>query len=110
VQPFSALGKNLISVVAYLDHHARDALDVFGRHIGVKKIAHRVNEDHAWRLPSAGLIQFLGNEPKIKSLFIGVTRDTPETFSKRLGVAVLAAWTDFCAAANRIPSCIGPLD
>ena len=49
----------------------------------------------------------VGNQ---ETLFKGMTRDPTEAFGEALGIAVVAASTDLCAAGHRIPRRIRPFN
>src|SRR5438445_7865168 len=104
------LGQNLIGVPVRRRHHAGDRDDVVIRHVLVKKVAHRVHENHPGRPPAKRVAKFFGNEPQVEAKLERMTRHTAKTLGEGLGVTMHAAGTDLGASPNRIPSCVRPLD
>ena len=93
-----------------LDHDLRDSLSVGVRDARLKQIAHRVDESQLRQAPGKGLGQFGGNKSKVESLFVRMSLHAAKPFRKSFGVAMLAARTDFRAAADRVPGGISPFD
>src|SRR5919106_5397724 len=91
-------------------HHVNNGEDVLVRHILMKQVAHRIDEDHFRCMPAQRFSQLLGYEPQVKSLFIGMTWNATETLGKGFSVAMHAPGTDLCTSPNRVPCCIGPFD
>jgi hypothetical protein len=60
----------------------------------VKKIAHRIDEDHSRRLPFQRLGKFLWDKAKVESLLEGMAGDATKPFGEGFGVAVRATWAD----------------
>jgi hypothetical protein len=91
-------------------HRPADFLDVFVRDAFVKKVAHRVHENHLRLGPADRVPKLLGYEPQIESKFEWMAGHTAKPFRERLGVAMRAAGANLRAASHRIPRCIRPLD
>ena len=104
------LGEHLVGVPVSPQHHERNSLDVFVGNFLVKKVAHRVDEDHSGLLPPDWLQQFFRHKPQIKALFVRMPRHASEPLREDLGVAVSAPGTDLGAASNWVPGCVSPLD
>ena len=92
------------------DHDLRDSFSVAVRHAGLKQIAHRVDKDQLGRSPGEWLGQLLGNNSKIETLLVWMSFHAAKPLSESLGIAMLAARTDFRAATDGIPGGIGPFD
>ncbi len=93
--------------------HFHDVDDLFDIRVGnsrLEEIAHRINEDRFLRRPFQRLGEFFGYQSQVETPFVGVARNTAESFGEGLSVTVLAAWTDLGAAADRIPRRVGPFD
>ena len=75
------------------------------RHFFVKKVAHTIHENRAWLPPFAWLI-----EPVWMRLHGREFTVTPKAIRYPLGVAMFAARRQFCAARDRVPRHISPLD
>ncbi len=80
------------------------------RNLFVEQIAHRVDENHPGLTPPQRLRQFSGNKPQVEALLEGMALHAAEPFSEPFRVAVLAAWTDLRATANRVPCRVSPFD
>jgi len=76
----------------------------------MEEIGHGVYEHAPGSTPAEWLRHFLGNETKVKTLFVGMAFHSAEPLRKRLGIAVLAAGTDLGATPNGIPGRVCPLD
>src|SRR5271157_790091 len=105
-----SLCKHLKRVPVGLNHHIHNGCNVVIRNGIMKQVTHRIHEHPSRRTPAQWFPQLLGHEPNVKALFVGMVFDTPKPLSKYSGIAMRAAGTDFGAASNRVPGCIGPLD
>jgi hypothetical protein len=74
----------------------------------MKKIAHRVDENHAGLFPVERLHEALGPDGQIETLFEGMSRYAAEAFGEARGVAIIASRADLCATRHRVPGGIGP--
>src|SRR5688500_17927619 len=109
-EPACAFSEYLIGMPICSFHNICYGRDVLHRYIVVEEITHGVDEDHAGFGPSQWFGQFLGDQPQIKSLLVGMSGYAAKPFRKRLRVAMLAAWTNLGATADRVPCCVRPLD
>lgn len=110
LKAFRSLGENLKYVPVGQSHNSHNFDDVIIGHIAVEEVAHRIHKHHPRHSPFKWLGQFFRNETEIKTLLVGVTRNSAKTFSKCFGIAVLATGTDLGTTAHWIPSCVGPFD
>ena len=69
-----------------------------------------MHEDGFWRRPSEGFKELFGDQLEIKSLFVWVTRNTAEAFSKRFRITMLATGTYLCASPHGVPCRVSPFD
>jgi hypothetical protein len=76
----------------------------------MKKIAHRVNEDHPGRSPAKRIAELFRHNPQIKAKLEWMAGDAAPTLGERFGVTVETTGADFGAAANWIPSSDRPFD
>src|SRR5882757_8107705 len=76
----------------------------------MKKIAHRVHENHPGSLPSERLEEPFGPQRQVKACSERMTGDTSKAFREPLGVAIVTTGADLCAAGDRVPGRICPLD
>jgi hypothetical protein len=76
-------------------HHLADAGNVVVRDIIVKKVAHGVDEDFSWTLPTKWVRQLLRHKSNIEALFKWVAGNTAKTLRKSFGIAMLAPGADF---------------
>ena len=108
--PLRSLGQDLERMPPRHGHHAADGFDIFVGHAVLKQIAHGIDEYELGRAPGERLRQFLRDKTKIETLFVGMTFHSTKALGERFGIAVLAPGTDLGAAANGIPSGVGPFD
>jgi hypothetical protein len=83
--------------------------ELYGHRL-VEEIAHTVDEDHSWLFPAKGQLNLIGMKRDTESIAISWITHCMEAGSKPLGVAMLAARTDFRATGNGVPRSISPLD
>src|SRR5881409_2530433 len=100
---FGAFREHLIGIPSREMHGGNYPRNVRQRNALVEQIAHRVDEDHPRFAPTKRLSELLGNKPQIKTVLEWMLLHPTKPLSKPLGVAVLAARTDFRATANGIP-------
>ena len=91
-------------------HRVTHAPNKFLRHLLVKQVAHRVHEDHSWFSPSERLIEALGPQRQIESVFKWMAGRPAKTLGEAFSVTVIAACADLCAASDWVPRRIRPLD
>jgi len=104
--PFS---EHLICVPTRALHDSAYRGDIFSWHALLKKVAHRIDENSFWRPPPQRLVELPGNESEVKALLVWVAGHPSKAFGKGFSVTVLAARAYPGAAADGIPSGIGPL-
>ena len=92
------------------EHHPADLLDIVIRHVDVKEIAHRVDEDFARLSPAERIAEFFRDESKIEALFERVIGNAAESLGESFGVTMSATGTDFRAATDGIPRGVSPFD
>ena len=105
-----AFGEDLEDVPVGSSHDVADASDEIGRDVFVEQVAHRVDEDLPRPFPVQRLLQLLGHESEIEALFKRVSGHTAKALSEDLRIAELAAGAHLCAASDRVPSRVGPLN
>jgi hypothetical protein len=93
-----------------INHNLNNILNVSVRDLGLKKIAHAVNENGTRTGPIEWLGKLFGNQPKIKALLVRVPRNAAKSLSKHFGVAVFATRTDLRTSSQGVPRRIGPFD
>lgn len=76
----------------------------------MKKIAHRIHENHSWLSPTERLLNTFWAQGQIKSKFERMTSRSTEAFRETLGVTVVAAAADLGATRDGIPGCVSPFD
>ena len=76
----------------------------------MEEITHAVNKNHLGLGPPKGQGELIGMKRYAKAILIATNSHFLETQGQALCVAVLAPRTDLCAASDRIPSGVGPLD
>lgn len=76
----------------------------------MKEITHGVDENHAWRSPAQRLVQPLRPQRQIKAALEGMSRRSAKPLGKTFRVAMVATGADLCAAGDRIPSGVRPLN
>jgi hypothetical protein len=109
LQQRAALREDLIDVPVGALHCVEDLGDVRFRHRLMKKIAHRVDKNHAGLFPVERLHEAFRPDGEIKTVFEGVSRHAAEAFGEAGGIAIIAAGTDLCATGHGVPGRIGPL-
>ena len=92
------------------EHHSADLLDVVIRHVDVKQVAHRIDEDSARLSPTNWIAEFFGDESKIETLFERVIGNAAESLGESFGVTVSAARADLRAATDGVPRGVSPFD
>src|SRR5262249_23750787 len=85
-------------------------LDKLKRHLFVKEIAHRVDEDRLRLPPMQGQLQHLWLEGQLEAVLVVCLPHRLEPLCHPFCVTVLAPWTDLGAASNRVPGGLCPLD
>src|SRR5260370_23337426 len=91
-------------------HDLRHCHDVIIRNRLVKKVAHRIDEDHFRCTPAHRFRKFFRDEPQIETLLIRVTFHTSEPLCERLSVAMLTARADLRTTPHWIPGSFCPFD
>src|SRR5688572_21396860 len=91
-------------------HHIHNAAYVVVGDAGVEEVAHRVHENHPGRPPAERLNELFRNKPKVKTLFVRMSRYAAKTLRERLGIAMRTSGTDLRAPSDRIPGRIRPFD
>ncbi len=109
-QEGTSFGQYLVDMPVRTFHDAEHPVNEGGIDLLVEEVAHRVHEDHARFLPQVGLLQAGRPEPEIKVLFVWMARDATPTFGKALRIAAITPRPDLCAARDRVPRRIRPLD
>src|SRR4051812_26553012 len=105
--PFS---EDLKSVLRTRCHDLEHLLDECERNILLEQIAHRVNEDQAWRSPSKRNGQRIVMESQLEAVAVVRFPHRLKPYRHPLGVTIFAARADLCAPRHRVPRCLGPLD
>src|SRR5262245_53109550 len=78
LQTLRPFGQDLILMPVRAVHHLEGPLNVLKRHIVVKQIAHRIDEDALRLLPTERLTEFFGDESQIEPLFERVSLHAAE--------------------------------
>src|SRR5260221_2351913 len=104
----AALRQNLECVPGRYFHRLEDTVDEAERDFLVKKVAHRIDEDHLRFAPPQRLFQPFGTELKVEPVFEGMSRDAAEPFGESPIIAVVAASTFLRATGYRAPRRIIP--
>src|SRR5205823_5232450 len=87
-QPLGAFGEDLVRMPVYALHDHCYRFNIFNGYGLLEKIAHTVYKNSAGTGPTQRFQEFLGNEPDIKPVLIGVARHSPEAFRERLGITM----------------------
>ena len=76
----------------------------------MKKVAHRIDENHLRLFGSQRLIDPVRSKDQVKTLFKWVVFDAAKTLGKSLCVTVVAARANLRTPGNRIPRKIRPFN
>src|SRR5262249_35085512 len=76
----------------------------------MKKVTHRVDENHFRRFPLQWLVQPLWPKRQVESCFVWMASHAAEALSNPLRVTMIATGTDLGAAGRGVPRRVGPLD
>src|SRR6202022_2153265 len=93
-----------------LFHRVEHSLDVSAGNFLVKKIAHRIHEDHSRALPYKRLQEPLGPKREVESGLKRMPRHAAKPLGKSSGIAVVATRTDLRAPGHRVPRRVSPFD
>jgi hypothetical protein len=85
------LGQDLEGVLAGNSHHLEDPRDVVVGDALVEQVAHRVDEDHPWSLPTQRMLKPIRPQLEREALLIGMTRHPNKTLCERLRIAMRAS-------------------
>src|ERR1700722_2166328 len=91
-------------------HRVKDFTDKFFWNFFMKKIAHRIDKNHARFFPLEWLQQSFWPQRQIKTIFKWMSGDAAPAFRKSRRVAVVTTHTYFRAACDRIPCRVSPFD
>jgi len=110
VQALGPLGQHKEAMPRGLLHHREDAVDERQGHLGVKEVAHGVDEDGLGLLPRQGEGEHLGLQGEGEAVDVVGLPHRLEALGHPLGIAVQAARADFGAPRDGVPGGFGPLD
>lgn len=105
----TALGQYLKDVPVGLLHCIEDLIDEYERHLLVKQVAHRVDENHPRAEPLERLLQPLGPQRQIEPSGERMPWHAAEAFREARSIAVVATARDLRAPGYRIPRRVRPL-
>jgi hypothetical protein len=91
-------------------HRVEDVADEFAGHVIMEEVAHRVYEYDPWLLPFFGKIDEIGMERESEAVSIAIGTHGMKPGRHPLGVAMLAALTDFCTASDGVPGHLRPFN
>lgn len=104
----ATLSQDLVGMARRLLHDVENAMSEVVGDVFVEKVRHRVDKHSARLAPLARQRQPLWPELQVEALLVGVAGDTSPAFGEDMGIASIAARTDFGAARYRIPRGLGP--
>jgi hypothetical protein len=91
-------------------HHLKYTLYVGQRHVVVKKIAHRVDENRLRLLPPERELKSIGVQRQSKPIRIFLLPHFLQAIRHSLGITVIASRAQCIAPRRRIPSGLCPLN
>ena len=90
-------------------HDLNDSLYKSVRNFFMKKVAHRVDEDHTGAFPFNGNVEVLRHKNNIEAMFERMSFDASPAFSKGVSITVFTTITYFITSSDRVPCGIRPL-
>jgi len=107
-QPTGPLGQYLKTMVRGATHDIKDFQDEFQRDVFVKKVAHGINKDCSGLFPAERYLEQMRMQGNSEAISIVSAAGSFEAKCETFGIAISAAYADFCAACNRVPGRLGP--
>ena len=105
--PVGSFGDDLVDVLACAFHRVEHAMDEFVRDVGVEEIRHRADKDTSGTSPPGRMVEALGAELQVESVFVGVPGAAAKALGEAFGVAVITAGGDLRAADDWVPDPVG---
>jgi|GEM_PF-4941915 len=109
-KPATPFRENPECVLRAVSHHGEHTTDKIKRYVFMKQIAHGINENQSRDLPSQWQLNQVPMQSYSEAVAVPLYAHRLKTLGQALRVAMSAVKTNLRTPADRIPSCLDPLD